>query len=37
MPLKGDIYDLINTAMSKLSSSRAVSSGVLRRRDVGSY
>jgi hypothetical protein len=30
----GDIYDLINTAKSKFSSSRVILSGVLRRRDV---
>lgn len=30
----GDIYDLINTAKTKFSSSRVILSGVLRRRDV---
>lgn len=30
----GDIYDLINTAKAKFSSSRVILSGVLRRRDV---
>ena len=30
----GDIYELINTAKPKFSSSRVILSGVLRRRDV---
>ena len=30
----GDVYDLVSTAKTKFSTSRVVSSGVLRRRDV---
>jgi len=30
----GDVFDLVNTAKTKFSTSRIVPSGVLRRRDV---